>query len=81
MSLQLLRPPVNDAFFLDIDTDTWARWDAEANRRGIPVETLVREAVEAEIDGGSWNGEERRRDRASVLEATRTAQEEHRPHR
>jgi hypothetical protein len=70
---------VNDTVFLDLDADTWARWDAEADRRGIPVEVLVREAVDAEIDGRRWNGEERRRDRASVLEATRTAQEEHRP--
>ncbi len=70
---------MNDTFFLDIDADTWSRWDAEAGRRGIPVEVLVREAVDTEIHGRAWNGEERRRDRASVLEATRTAHDEHRP--
>jgi Tfp pilus assembly protein PilV len=70
---------VSDTFSFDVDASTWARWDAEADRRGVSVHTLIREAVDAAIERRGWDGEERRRDRQSLLDATRTDQEEHLP--
>lgn len=72
---------MTDTFFLDVDATTWARWDAEADRRGVSLSVLVREAVEAELERRRWSGEERRRDRRSLLDATSTAQDEHLPDR
>ncbi len=68
-----------DTFRLDVDESTWARWDAEADRRGVSVQALVKEAVEAVLEGRGWDGRERRRDRRSLLDATRTDLEEHLP--
>jgi hypothetical protein len=75
---------VNETFILDVDADTWARWDAAAERRGISVQALVHEAVEAQLQDRvrrrrKWNGVERRRDRRSLLEATKTGGDDHLP--
>ena len=69
-------------YMIDLDKETWARWDAEAERRGRSLDELVHEAVEAFIEGKiaePWTGVERRRDRRTVLDATGTRRDEHKP--
>ena len=67
----------------DLDAETRARWDAEAAQRGQTLQAFVRDAVEAAITKARrrrrWDGRERRRDKRTVLDATGTKAEEHRP--
>ena len=67
----------------ELDDETWARWDAEAGRRGQTLATFVRESVEAAIAKQRrrkrWDGSERRREKRTVLDATGTKAQEHRP--
>jgi hypothetical protein len=35
-----------------IDEDRWSRLEREANRRGVPVAVLVREAIDERFPGG-----------------------------
>ena len=68
---------------LELDDETWARWDAEAERRGQTLTAFVRESVEAAIAKQRrrkrWDGSERRREKRTVLDATGTEAQEHRP--
>ena len=49
--------------------------------RGISPARLVEEALEAHLKGTEWKAgdRERRRDRRTILDATRTGAEEHKP--
>ncbi len=67
-------------FVLDLDDETWARWDAEAERHGATLEDFVRTSVEQKIERAkAWDGVERRRSARTLLDATGTKLDEHRP--
>jgi hypothetical protein len=49
-----------------IDDDRWSRLDHEAERRGVPIAVLVREAIDERYPG---DADERRAALESVLDA------------